>query len=238
MGDDAKEVTRNLVTPNCHHFIKWDSFNTRISNTANDFGCVWGVSEVSKKLWSIISVYHRDSRMLFHFMRKKRHQALLKDWANGKNKFHYIYAYIQMLNSGLEAIHEQLTIFDIHTDSDDIEKWQSKTDSMLADLGLTKDDIGMEAIIHFDEKNGVLSSAGCVVYNENQGVVFEESWTELIIPVESLIQDSSEEYSSNSNHPDYGLTLASAALKRAENKHFNSEDVKDDELIKDNNMNA
>ena len=109
---------------------------------------------------------------------------------------------------------------------------------MLADLGLSVGDIDLEAIVHFDEQNGILRSAGCVAYNEHQSVVLEENWTELITPLESLVLDSTEEYSSSANHPELDLSLTAVGLKRAENRHLGLNDIKADDVNKDNKINA
>ena len=230
MGDDYKLKAKNQITHNDRHHSKWDLTNTRIANTAGDLGCIWGISEVSKSLWSIISVYHENSRTLFHFMRERRHQELLIDWERGKSKYHYIFAYIQTLNNGFEGENEQLSLFEL-SDEADIERWENKTDYMLSGLGLTVDDIEIEVIVSFDERGGILYSARCVSYNENLGMIFEEDWTEFITPMESIDLDSSDDYPDSTNYPDQGLTFKPEALERAKNKHFSSDGIRDNEII-------
>jgi len=230
-SDDYRERMKDLITSNSKHSMKWDCLNERLQSASDGLGCTWGISEVSKGLWSVISIYHKESRILFHFVRKNRLQTLLEQWRKGGGRFHYLYSLIQTLNNGLAALEEQVSLFDHLDDVPDVEKRTSKSVSILADSSLELGDIQMEAVVSFDEQNGIMRSARLSVYNEKLELVADEDWSEFITPVDSIIADSAEDYSDHTNRPVHGLSISAKGLKRTKNPHLNLEDIIENRLI-------
>lgn len=229
MGDDTTLRLEGLCDSNPIHSMKWSCFNTRLSDTLTKLGYVCRVTDVSRNLWSILSVFHPDTKTILHFMREKRLDQLIKDFKSGKSQRHYLISYIQTLNP---KVAPPLTLSDFGFDGMPVndfdfirENQEEKTKTMLGDLMLNKEDVACEAVVCFHVSNGMFKNVEFRIYNTNLELHYSENWASLITPLDSTYPENADDYSHKANHPAPNIQLSKRGLSLSKHKVLDSSDI-------------
>ncbi|MCL2353384.1 MAG: DUF5986 family protein [Defluviitaleaceae bacterium] len=216
MGEDHKNHMATTKTKNSYHASKWDLFNTRILDSEILVDIV-SSAFVASSLWEVVVSYHKPTKTLFLFIRKKRLEKLFQDFKDGKSVYHYISALLRCFNKDKGFIEGQINFLQ-PLPNEVLNSLSSKAASIAGVLGLTAMEVEQVFLVSFEEKYGFVSSVVCEGYNADFQLFYQEDWKEHLAPSTSYIVDDADDYSKASSLPNHNFALSNKSKERAKGR--------------------